>query len=57
MTSHFWLMVFFSACVSIVFGALMRDETTEQVRFALLVFVGFVVTGVVLSWLMFPFPV
>ena len=56
MTSHFALMVFFSACVSIVFGALMRDETDEQVRFATLVFVGFVVTGVFLSWLMFPFP-
>lgn len=56
MTSHFALMVFFSACVSIVFGTLMRDETDEQVRFAALVFVGFVVTGVFLSWLMFPFP-
>ncbi len=56
MHSHFLLLVLFALLVSIVFAALMREQPSEQLRFGGLVFVGFVVTGLVLGWLMYPFP-
>ncbi|MDP6374074.1 MAG: hypothetical protein QF463_10080 [Vicinamibacterales bacterium] len=56
MTSHFFLMALFSAFVSVVFAALMRDEPRDQLRFGAMLFAAFVAAGVVLSWLMYPFP-
>ncbi len=56
MVSHFVLMLLFAVCVSVVFAALLRDEPAEQVRFGGVVLAGFMVTGVVLSWLLYPFP-
>ena len=56
MASHFLLMVLFAACVSAVFAALMRDDPAEQVRLGARMFAGFVGAGVLLSWLMYPFP-
>jgi hypothetical protein len=55
-TSHFALLVIFSLFVSVVFAALMRDDLREQLRFAAKLFGGFVGTGVLLGWLLFPFP-
>jgi hypothetical protein len=56
MASHFLLMLLFSFFVSLVFAVLMRDEPREQLRFGLKLFAGFVVAGVALGWLMYPFP-
>ncbi len=56
MHSHFLLLVLFALLVSIVIAALMREQPSEQLRFGALVFVGFVVTALVLGWLMYPFP-
>ena len=56
MHSHLALLVLFSLFVSVVFALLMKSETAEQVRFAGLLFVGFVGAAVVLGWLMYPFP-
>ncbi len=56
MHSHFLLLVLFALLVSIAFAALMREQPSEQLRFGALVFVGFVVTALVLGWLMYPFP-
>ena len=50
------LMLLFSGFVSLVFAATMRDAPREQLRFGAVVFAGFVVTAVVLGWLMYPFP-
>jgi hypothetical protein len=55
-TSHFALLLLFSVFVSIVFAALMRDDPREQLRLGLRIFGGFVAAGVVLGWLLFPFP-
>jgi hypothetical protein len=52
-TSHLGLMIMFAACVSIVFGTLLRDDTREQVRFAGRSFAGLVVGGFVLGWAMY----
>jgi len=54
--SHFFLLVLFSFFVSLVFALIARDEAAEQLKFGGLLFAGFIVSAVVLGWLMFPFP-
>jgi hypothetical protein len=56
MTSHFALMLLFAAFVSVVFATLMRDDPREQLRLGGRIFGGFVGAGVLLGWLLFPFP-
>ena len=56
MTSHLALMLLFAAFVSVVFAALLRDDPREQLRLGGRIFGGFVAAGVVLGWLLFPFP-
>lgn len=56
MTSHFFLLVVFAFFVSTVFGVLLRDDPRQQVRTGAVMFGGFIVTALVLGWLMYPFP-
>lgn len=55
MTSHFLLMTLFSFLVAVVFAVLMKDRPRDQIRFGAMVFGGFMVSAVVLGWLMYPF--
>jgi hypothetical protein len=54
--SHFALLLLFAAFVSVVFAALMREDPREQLVLGARIFGGFVGAGVVLGWLLFPFP-
>jgi hypothetical protein len=54
--SHFVLLILFSLFVSFVFALIARDDPRDQLRFGGMVFAAFVVSAVVLGWLMFPFP-
>ena len=56
MHSHFLLLVLFALFVSFVFALIARDEAAEQLRFGGMLFAGFIVSAVVLGWLMLPFP-
>lgn len=56
MSSHFLLMALFALLVSAVFAALLRDEPGEQVRTGGRMFVGFLLAGLLLGWLMYPLP-
>ena len=56
MTSHFLLLVLFSFFVSVVFAVLLRDDPRQQIRTGGMMFGGFIVTALVLGWLMYPFP-
>ena len=56
MTSHFLLLVLFSFFVSLVFAVLLRDDPRQQMRTGGMMFGGFIVTALVLGWLMYPFP-
>ncbi len=56
MTSHFLLMLLFSFFVALVFAVIMKDQPREQVRFGAMVFGGFILSALVLGWLMYPFP-
>jgi hypothetical protein len=55
-SSHFLLMIVFAFFVALVFAVLMKDRPRDQVRFGVIVFGGFVVSALVLGWLMYPFP-
>lgn len=56
MHSHFFLLVLFAFFVSLVFALIARDEAVEQLKLGGVLFAGFIVSAVVLSWLMLPFP-
>lgn len=56
MTSHFLLMLLFAFFVALVFAVLMKDQPRDQVRFGAIVFGGFLLSALVLGWLMYPFP-
>jgi hypothetical protein len=56
MHSHLVLMALFAFFVSLVFSVIAKDDIREQARFGGLMFAGFIVVAIVVSWLMYPFP-
>lgn len=56
MSSHLVLLALFAFFVSLVFAMISKDEPREQLRFGGLMFGGFIVSAIVLGWLMYPFP-
>ena len=54
--SHFLLMVLYAFLVSVFFALLWRSERRDRVRLFLQMFLGLVVGGLAVAWLMFPFP-
>ena len=56
MRSHLLLLSLFAFFVSLVFAVLTKDDLREQLRFGGLLFAGFLVSAIVLGWLMYPFP-
>jgi hypothetical protein len=53
MTSHLGVMVLFAACLSIVFGALMRESPRDEVRLATRIFLALVGGAYVVGWIMY----
>ena len=56
MLSHFLLMVLYSLLVSSFFTLLWRRGRREQARLFLQIFLGMVGGGLLVGWLMYPFP-
>ena len=54
--SHLMALVTFSSLVSAVFATLLRDDLNSRVRFGLLAFAAFVLSAIVVGWIMSPFP-
>lgn len=54
--SHFGLLVLYSLLVSLFFSGLWRRGRKEQIRLFLQIFLGMVGGGLLLAWLMYPFP-
>jgi uncharacterized membrane protein YfcA len=54
--SHFLFMVVYALLVSLFFAVLWRRGRREQVRLFLQIFLGMVIGGLALAWLMYPFP-
>jgi len=57
MTSHLLLMALFASLVSLVFAVLLADDPGSQLRLGAKLFGGFIVSALVLGWLMYPFPI
>jgi hypothetical protein len=55
-TTHLGLMAIFALFVSVAFATLMRDEPADQLRFGARLFGAFMLTGIVLGWLLYPLP-
>jgi cytochrome bd-type quinol oxidase subunit 2 len=54
--SHFLLMVLYALLVSVFFTLLWRRERKDQVKLFLQLFLGMVGGGLLVAWLMYPFP-
>ena len=54
--THFLLMCVYALLISVFFAVLWRRERDGQVRMFLQIFLSLVGGGLLLSWLMFPFP-
>lgn len=54
--SHLLALLVFSALVAAVFAVLLRDDARSRRRFGLIVFGSFVLSAIVVGWLMYPFP-
>jgi hypothetical protein len=56
LASHLVALVTFSVLTSAVFATLLRDDLRSRLRFGLLAFAAFVVSAIVVGWVMYPFP-
>ena len=56
MVSHFFLMVVYALIVSLFFVLLWRRERKEQIKLFLQLFLGMVGGGLLVAYLMYPFP-
>ena len=56
MLSHFLLMVLYALLVSLFFSLLWRRGRREQIKLFLQIFLGMVGGGLLVAWLMYPFP-
>lgn len=56
MQSHLVTLLLFSSLVATVFATLLRDTPRERLRFGVWAFGTFVLSTLVLGWLMNPFP-
>jgi cytochrome bd-type quinol oxidase subunit 2 len=54
--SHFLLMVLYALIVSLFFTLLWRRGRKEQIKLFLQIFLGMVGGGLLVAWLMYPFP-
>jgi undecaprenyl pyrophosphate phosphatase UppP len=53
MTTHLGVMILFAACVSVVFGTLLRDGVRHELRLASRIFAALVAGAYVLGWIMY----
>jgi hypothetical protein len=56
LASHLFALLSFSVLTSAVFATLLRDDPPSRIRFGVLAFAAFVVSAIVVGWLMYPFP-
>jgi hypothetical protein len=56
MSSHLLLLIVFSFFVSLIFAVLTKDDARGQLTFGAMLFGGFILSAIVLGWLMYPIP-
>jgi hypothetical protein len=55
MVSHFQAFLFFAAVISVSFGFLGRRRPKDRLRYILWSFFLFLVVGIGIAWVMYPF--
>ena len=55
--SHIVLMFIYALATATFFAFLWRTERRDRIRFFVIIFSSLFVGGIVISWLMYPFPV
>jgi len=53
--SHFQAMLLFALVISVAFAFLTKRRLGERIRYALWAFLAFLIVGVAIGWLMYPF--
>jgi hypothetical protein len=53
--SHFQSLLLFALIISMAFGTLGRRKPIERVKYAAWSFATFMLVGIALGWLMYPF--
>ncbi|HEX2832115.1 MAG TPA: hypothetical protein VHW00_03825 [Thermoanaerobaculia bacterium] len=53
---HVVLMFLYAAATALFFALLWREKTNERVRLFAVIFCSLFFGGIILGWLMFPFP-
>jgi hypothetical protein len=53
--SHFQCFLLFALIISLAFGTLGRRQPLERLKYAAWSFAMFILVGVTLAWLMYPF--
>ena len=53
--SHFQAMLLFAFVISVAFAFLTKRRLDERIRYALWAFLAFLIVGVAIGWLMYPF--
>jgi len=56
MSSHLLTLLVFASLVSVVFATLLREDRRPRFRFFLMSLGAFVLSAVVVGWLMYRFP-
>jgi hypothetical protein len=56
LASHLVALLTFSVLASAVFATLLREDLKSRLRFGLLAFAAFVLSALIVGWLMYPFP-
>lgn len=54
--SHVVLMLFYSVMTGAFFALLWKNDRRERIRLFLIISLSLFVGGVLLAWIMFPFP-
>jgi hypothetical protein len=55
--NHILLMLFYAIACGVFFSLLWKTERAERIRFFFRVFISLFVGGIVLAWVMYPFPI
>ena len=55
--NHVLLMLFYATACGVFFSLLWKTARAERIRFFFRVFISLFVGGIVLAWVMYPFPI
>ena len=54
--THFQAMLLFALVISVAFAFLSKESPRERLKYAVWSFLAFLLIGLAIAWMMFPFP-